>query len=95
MLARRTAAACVPAALPGWVGPYALVLSIGFLCYLALGAVLPALPRIVLGDQRAGAVVLGLAVGGAEPHGGRGAPLGGWLARCRRRPPRRDLRSAW
>jgi MFS family permease len=63
--------------------PYAAVLGLAALCYVALGVVLPALPGHVTGDLGAGTVAVGLAVGAVSLSGVVLRPAGGRLADVR------------
>jgi MFS family permease len=63
--------------------PYAAVLALAALCYVALGVVLPALPGHVTGDLGAGTVAVGLAVGAVSLTGVALRPIGGRLADAR------------
>ena len=59
---------------------YPAVLGLATLCYVALGVVLPGLPRHVAGDLGAGTVAVGLAVGAVSLTGVILRPVGGRLA---------------
>jgi MFS family permease len=59
---------------------YPAVLGLATLCYVALGVVLPGLPRYVAGDLGAGTIAVGLAVGGVSLTGVILRPVGGRLA---------------
>jgi MFS family permease len=60
--------------------PYAAVLGLATLCYVALGVVLPGLPPHVTGELGAGTVAVGLAIGAVSISGVVLRPVGGRLA---------------
>lgn len=66
---------------------FAGVFSCALVCFLAVGAVLPVLPRYVTGPVGAGSVAVGVVIGAFAPSAVIGRPIGGRLADARGRRP--------